>query len=120
MFFKVHFSFNHFFIIIHSPIKPPARKHITAVPKVGVAAYFIYYYKKAPYSGAYAAAGVVGGSVPYIYYSMNDAECIFGNYSHNKSTDKFHKDKARKKQIGKTSVSYQKRFQYINPAPSEV
>ena len=51
---------------------------------------------------------------------MNDAQCIFGNYSHNKSTDKFHKDKARKKQIGKTSVSYQKRFQYINPAPSEV
>ncbi|MFF2287838.1 hypothetical protein [Peribacillus butanolivorans] len=82
----------------------------SAVPKIGVAAFAAYLstITKAPYSGAYAVASVVVGAVPTVYFSLNDAQCISGNYLYNKRTVKFYKDKARKKQVGKTSVSYRK------------
>ncbi|WP_057915722.1 hypothetical protein [Peribacillus muralis] len=84
----------------------------TAVPKIGVSAFAAYLstITKSPYSGALAVASVAVGSIPTVYYSLNDAQCTSGNYLYNKRTVKFYKDKARKKQIGKTSVSYQKRF----------
>lgn len=83
----------------------------SAVPKIGVSAFAAYLstITKAPYSSALAAASVVVGAVPNIYYSLNDAQCTSGKYLYNKRTVKFFKDKARKIQIGKTSVSYQKR-----------
>ncbi|KOR80371.1 hypothetical protein AM232_19360 [Bacillus sp. FJAT-21352] len=83
----------------------------SAVPKIGVSVFAAYLstITKAPYSSALAAASVVVGAVPNIYYSLNDAQCTSGKYLYNKRTVKFFKDKARKIQVGKTSVSYQKR-----------
>ncbi|MFJ7306175.1 hypothetical protein [Peribacillus frigoritolerans] len=82
----------------------------SAVPKIGVSAFAAYLstITKAPYSSALDASVVVG-AVPNIYYSLSDAQCTAGKYLYNKRTVKFFKDKARKIQVGKTSVSYQKR-----------
>ena len=57
-----------------------------AVPKIGVSAFAAYLstITKAPYISALAAASVVVGAVPNIYYSLNDAQCTSGKYLYNK------------------------------------
>jgi len=83
----------------------------TWVPRIGVAAFAAYLstITPAPWSGALAVASVAVGAISDLYYSINDAQCYSGKYIHNKRTVKFYKDKKRKKKIGPTSVSYQKR-----------
>lgn len=82
----------------------------SSVPKIGVAAFAAYLsaITKSTYAGAYAAASVVVGALPTVYYSLNDAQCYSEQYLHNRRTVKFYKDSKRTQQIGKTSVSYQK------------